>query len=327
MPRGFSSTTDAKNSLLEASKKWRAEFKAKPATSEVKALSHTVTGALDDLVAAQIHTFDQVKANAEAAANANVGTDVANKLATHAAQEVDAMQERMAAVTKESKEARNVAEESVRRGKSNLTHIQVLQLKDTETVLICRNIESLAKGREESYEDMEAAFKAVMDYMGVIVKVNHVRRLQRVKGDTAKGPATMRVQLSCVGDKIKIFNAIEGLVKRKAKFSFTFHNEIPSYAMDAFKFLSKVAVEVRILEPDTKTRVAILRGEHWPTLTVKRHKVGKYEKIDDKAFETARAIYNAKTKAAAVSRETAGRARGTRDETMDTSSRPGNSHS
>ena len=132
MPRGFTSTTDAKNSLLEASKKWRAEFKAKPATSEVKALSHAVTGALDDLVAAQVHTFDQVKANAEATANANVGTDVANKLATHAAQEVDAMQERVAAVTKEIKETRNVAEESVRRGKSNLTHIQVLQLKDTE---------------------------------------------------------------------------------------------------------------------------------------------------------------------------------------------------
>ena len=326
MPRGFSSTSDAKASLLEASKKWRAEFKSKPATTEVKALSQAVTGALDDLVAAQVHTLDQVKANMEAAANANAGADVANKLATHAAQDLDEIQEKLTEVAKESKEAKAVVEESIRRGKSNLTHIQILQLRDTETVLICRNIESLAQGREETYEEMEAAFKAVMDFMGVEAKVNHIKRLQRVKGDTAKGPATMRVQLSCLGDKIKIFNAIEQLVKKKAKFSFTFHNEIPAYAMNAFKFLSKVAVEVRHMEPDTKTRVAIMKGDHWPTLVVKRQRMGKYKRIDDDAFELARAKYNAKTKEAAERRKASEEARGGRDDDMDTTA-PGNSYS
>ena len=58
--------------------------------------------------------MDQVKAKTEAVANANSGADVANKLAAHAAREIDAIQEKMTEVAKESKETKSMMKESVR---------------------------------------------------------------------------------------------------------------------------------------------------------------------------------------------------------------------
>ena len=330
MPRGFSNPSEAKTSLLEASKRWRAEFKAKNVVgqAEAKALSVAVTGALDDIVGVQVHTLDQVIAQNDAINHAAQGADVANKLASEAAQNMESIQEGMEQTTNVCKEMKAGVDESIRRSKSNLNHIQRLQLKETETVLICRNIESLAKGSEETYADMEAAFYAVMDFMRVEVKINHVRRLQRVKSDKARGPATMRVQLASLGDKIKIFSGIEALIKNKVKFNFTFHNEIPPYAMNAFKFLSKIAMEVREAEPDTKTRVGILRADHWPTLTIRRQRATRYTKIDDETFELARAKFNAKAKVQADKRRKEQEERELRQgsaDRMDTSnSQPGN---
>ena len=47
------------------------------------------------------------------------------------------------------------------------------------------------------------------------------------------------------------------------------HNEIPAYALRAYKQNGKTASTIRTLEPGTKTTVTILKWDNWPSVIVK----------------------------------------------------------
>lgn len=83
--------------------------------------------------------------------------------------------------------------------------------------MIVRNLKQ--EGRHKSYDDMEVALVKVLRQIGLNnIKVNYIRRLPKPKGDISKDPMALKVELSCLGDKIRIFNALEGMLRNKAKF-------------------------------------------------------------------------------------------------------------
>ena len=64
----------------------------------------------------------------------------------------------------------------------------------------------------------------------------------------------MKVELGCLGDKIKIFNSLENLIRNKYRLDFQISNEIPSYTMNGYKYLFRVAAEIRRSNPDIKNK-------------------------------------------------------------------------
>ena len=63
--------------------------------------------------------------------------------------------------------------------------------------------------------------------------MNAVKRLQHSKMDKTGEYPALRVELSGVGDKIKIYQAIEQQVKSGRQVAFQISNEIPEYAIKA----------------------------------------------------------------------------------------------
>ena len=86
---------------------------------------------------------------------------------------------------------------------------------------------------EETYTETERAFDKVLRMLSLTdVKVNYIRRLPRPKGDTSREPLAMKVELSCIGDKIKMFTVLEELIRNKVVMPYQINNEIPQYAMN-----------------------------------------------------------------------------------------------
>jgi len=79
------------------------------------------------------------------------------------------------------------------------------------------------------------------------------------------------------------------MVRNKVSFDYSFTNEIPQYALNAYKHLNKVALEVRKSNHGMKTRVTINPGDHWPSLMVRKSADSNYVKIDDDTFDAAKA--------------------------------------
>ena len=207
-----------------------------------------------------------------------------------AAKEMDKLRKQVKELQTAQEKTTKTVEEASQKQKTNLTKVQQIQLTQSENVNICRNIKPITKNKTESYEELEAAFsRAVREILSHDVKVAHVKRLQKVKGDTSRGPSTMRVELANRGDKIKIFRAVEQMVKNQAQFDYTFTNEIPQYALNAYKHLNKVALVVRQSHKGVKTRVTINPGDHWPSLMVRKDSQSSYVKIDDEMYEAAKA--------------------------------------
>ena len=70
----------------------------------------------------------------------------------------------------------------------------------------------------------------------------------------------MRVEMSCLGDKIRLFSAIDNMIKRKEEFDFSISNAIPKYALTTYKYMWKVATEVRHQNVNLKTSGDHARG-------------------------------------------------------------------
>ena len=81
---------------------------------------------------------------------------------------------------------------------------------------------------------------------------------------------------------------MENLIRNKVRQDFQISNEIPSYAMNGYKYLSRVTAEIRRSNPDIKTRVGILRGDIIPTITVKKRNETKYQAIPDDMLNKAK---------------------------------------
>ena len=107
------------------------------AEAPVLELSTIVSGALDHLASAQVSAIDKIKTNAVGIKTAIRGTDLANVMAEKA----------LSAATDARKETASLTESANKRlkglslkTKSNLSHIQRLELARSENIVIAKGI-------------------------------------------------------------------------------------------------------------------------------------------------------------------------------------------
>ena len=76
----------------------------------------------------------------------------------------------------------------------------------------------------------------------------------------------LRIELGGVGDKIKIYLAVDYMIKNGKKVAAQVNNEIPEYAIKAYKTQCRIATYLRKRDASIKTRVGIDRGDIWPSI-------------------------------------------------------------
>ena len=280
---------EARLDLLEKSKQWRASFTALQGNKAVgvKEMATTVSGMAETLTAQQLLVLTKQKETEETMQHLSTGLDITSKTADILNTQMTEEKELTRAIEKKLEAIAKLAKEADRRSRSNLSNTQRLQLERSQNGIIVRNLR--AEVRNETYNDMERAFQRVLRLLRLEdVRINYVRRLPRPKGDKSTEPLALKVELGCLGDKIKLFTAMEAIVKTKVEIPFHISNEIPSYAMNQFKHLSRIAVEVRRARPELKTRVGILRGDTEPVITVRTRTETQYRKIPEDILEAAK---------------------------------------
>ena len=291
MPATYKNIDEARRSLLEQSKAWRVTFEAlskdKSSTGGTKEVATALSTMVDGVTAQQSFLLANQKAAEEKIDSLGYGVELITKTNEAINATVTEDRDALRHVERNLEATMKKVDDNARRIRGNLTTGQRLQLERSQTSIIVRNVKQDV--REETYEHMEAAFGKVLRIMNLPdVKINYIRRLPRPRGDKSKEPLAMKVELGCLGDKIKIFNSLENLIRNKVRLDFQISNEIPSYAMNGYKYLSRVAAEIRRSNPDIKTRVGILRGDIIPTITVKKRNETKYQAIPDDMLNKAK---------------------------------------
>ena len=201
----LTTATDEGTRLLELSKKWRTELRASEKSDKPYiGISASVSEALEELATCQVASWDRITAAQASSAGVLQGASVANDLATESmkcVKEVSAIETANNIATQKLVQVKDLQ----RRTKSNLTHIQRKELDRSENILIAKGVPALAQGKE-TQEDLQKALRQAFNVIRASdISVEHIRRLQRVKGDRSAVPATMRIKLGSVGDKLKIF--------------------------------------------------------------------------------------------------------------------------
>ena len=83
------------------------------------------------------------------------------------------------------------------------------------------------------------------------------------------------IKLRGVGDKIKIYQAIDYMIKNGKKVAAQVNNEIPKYAIKAYKTQCRIVTYLRKRDASIKTRVGIDRGDIWPSILTKKERYGE----------------------------------------------------
>lgn len=78
------------------------------------------------------------------------------------------------------------------------------------------------------------------------ITVTYARLLQWVKGDRGTAQAAMRVTLSCLTDKLVLYDTVKRKIQEGISILYSFLNKIPGYALGLYKLLNKVAMEIRL---------------------------------------------------------------------------------
>ena len=293
MPLKFNNTEEARKLVLDESKKWRQALeKAKTSKDGVKDVAAAMVTATDTIVSAQVHTMDQVMDIKKEQGIVREGLEKANRAMDMLANEHDEIK---VVVNKQEKVQETVskdAEKAAYRAKAATVALYKLQLERSQSVVVIRNLAPLTKNKE-TYEDLEKLIARMLKELTLSrdgIRVNAVKRLQRSKMDKTGEYPALRVELSGVGDKIKIYQAIEQQVKSGRRVAFQISNEIPEYAIKAYKAQCKIATIIRRMDANVKTRVGIERGDLWPTISTKFRGAPKYERVPEQVFNTAKEV-------------------------------------
>ena len=287
--------------LLEASKRWRQEIRmAANDEDPILAVSTAVTGAMDELVTAQIGALDKAKVAVNTANKALTGANLATGVANQA---YDLANTVHVEAQERDKETAQKLKELAIQAKTTLTQLQRLELARSETTIICKGVNPAINGKE-TQEDLTKAWGIVARQLRITdVTVEHARRLQRVKGDRGQAPAALKLQLRTVQDKLKIYDALKRAITEGRNMDYEFQNEVPQYALHRHKNLHKVAHEVRRMDSNIKTRVSMGKGDQWPVLRIKRRGEATYKPAPDQLIETARSSIARRHKAEAAARK------------------------
>ena len=295
MPLVFSSSEDLKKKLLNSSKKWREGLKkAKEAKDEgVRNMADSVEQAFDDCVSSVIFNSTEIRKVNNRADELQEGLDLANQKTDTILEDQATTQESFNLLEKRL-EAVSAKEEKLERAcRANTAATQRGDIERAANVIICRNVKQVSRPGVETYDDLEKAFYSAIKglKLGTAIRVNYIRRLQRNSQDKSKAPALLRVELGSTGEKRKLFEAILDHTKRGGHFEPTIHNEIPQYAIGSHKYLSRVASVMRRHDRDIKTRVAILKGDTWPSISIRGRGSTGYSRLSDDDFKKAKELY------------------------------------
>ncbi len=303
MPQTFKTPEEARNDLLEKTRSWRASFTALAGskTKEMKEMATTLTGVVDSMAAQQSFVFT-AQAQQEGEIQSLVsGMDLIARTNDTISEQMTKETEEREKLEKIVRNMEKTVDANERRSRTNLTTSQRMQLDRSQTSIIVRNVRQDV--RPETYPDTLRAFEKVTRHLRLNnIRVNYIRRLPAARGDRRQEPPALRVELSCLGDKIMIFSVMEKMIQDRVKIIYPISNEIPNYAMNGFKYLSRVATEVRRSDPDLKTRVLIARGDIMPTIVIRQRNETNYKKIPDVLLDTAKAEIQRQNKADAERR-------------------------
>ena len=78
------------------------------------------------------------------------------------------------------------------------------------------------------------------------------------------------------------------MIKNGKRVTAQVNNEIPEYAIMAYKTQCLIATYLRKRDANIKTRVGIDRGDIWPTIMTKQRGTGKYEPVSEQAYDRAK---------------------------------------
>ena len=312
MPFNYKEINQVRERLLQRNAKWQTELdKITKGTKDpyVKALGSNVADVADELIAASTIQSDKIQENYDLAQKAVASCSAALESSSAAL-------ESQVQMTQDLKDKGLQIATNTKRGLKSIHERQKLELERSQTVVIGRGIQPLVEGKE-TYADLEAALAASLKKIGIKkgqISVSYLRRLNRSGGDKAKDkdPRALRIELSSIGDKIKLYEAmIEASSARRVEFSLT--SEIPQYALAKYRRLSKLAKALRDSDKKWKTKVSIPRGKLQPVLQLKRRGSGeKYKPATEAQIKQATELWEKEKK----SRDDA--LLGTDDEEMDT---------
>ena len=291
MPLKFNTTDEARKLVLDESKKWRAALeKSKAAKDGAKEIATTMVAATDVLVSTQTFTLDALSGIQAEVEVVKGGVDKTAEAVNMLSEEHDQIKE---AVNQHEKKqdmvSKNTANATVK-AKATQNALYRLQLERSQSVVVIRNIPPLTANRE-TYDDLERCVAKLLKELHINrdgIRVNSVRRLQRSKLDRSGDHPALRIELGGVGDKIKIYQAIDHMIKTGKRVTAQVNNEIPEYALKAYKTQCRIATHIRRRDTNLKTRVSIERGDLWPSILTKKRGTGKYEPVEEEIYERAK---------------------------------------
>ena len=291
MPLKFNNSDEARKFILDESKKWRASLeKAKTSKDGAKETATVMVNATDALVSAQTHTIDAVMVLQREQAVVQGGLEKANTAMDMLSAENTTIKDTVNRQERDQEAAAKEADKAAVRAKAHQNWLYRLQLERSQAVIVIRNLPPMTNARE-TYDDMEKAVLRMLKELHINrdgIRINSVRRLQRSKQDRSGDHPALRVELGGVGDKIKIYQAVDMLIKGGKRLTFQINNEIPEYAIKAYKTQCRVATHIHKRDPNIKTRVGIERGDIWPTITMKKRGGAKYGKVLEELYTRAR---------------------------------------
>ena len=294
MPIDYKSHDQVRTRLVAQGKIWRATLnKVKTSKHEgVKELAGTVEEVVDEVTAGLIYCASETQKQSTRVDHLELGVATATQQAETVFEAQDVIKTEFNALELRLEEATKQNEALKKRVEHNTVVSHRAEMAKSANVVVCRNIRPVKAG-EESYEDIEKAFWMAIKPAKLErhLSINYIGRLQKAPSDHPDAPALIRVVLGSSGQKRKLYDSVNDLIKRGASFEPSFTNEIPAYALNAHKHLSRIAAHMRRENRQLKTRVSILKGDIWPVISIKVRGQPTYVKIKDEEMQSAREAY------------------------------------
>lgn len=271
---------------------WRKELekiakKTSKTDPERSSIVTQVTDITDELVAAAAYTSEQLVTVNDHCTTAVNSADRALTTSVGLMKIQDSHSENLKDHEKRLDKQSKQIEQNKNRAAKNANERNRLALEASQTVLIFKGVQPVAAGKE-SYTDLETALYKAVKVVGVrqgdgTFTINYIRRLPRpseTSGSASSSQRTrstklreqarlLRVELSSIGDKIRLFEAMTRASKAGKKFDFSVSTEIPKYALQRHKRMGRLAKILRDHEPELKTKVVIPRGKLLPVIQFK----------------------------------------------------------
>ena len=265
MPRTYKLTSEARENLLKESQKWREEFSAIAKSKDPSAgVAKPLVNVVDGLCSTLHHALEQVEELHAKKDRLALGLEQTSEMAASSLTDLGVAQKKIETLEKDHGNTKRVANNTDRRCNRALNFVQQLQLDNSAKVIELRGIPMTLK--KEGYLDLEAVFQQLMNYIRCIgIKPVYIRRMPQA-GKDRRDPPAVKVTLLTIGDKIRIYNAFDSALREHKTLPFGISNEIPLYALGAYKHQLHIAAEVRAKYPGVKTRVGIARSAAWPVL-------------------------------------------------------------